>query len=552
MKFFQGLYGTVLVSALMMPAYLHAANVETAINDVTIYARGATVTRTATVEIPAGESEITFLGLPANINGENVQIAVSNKTVRMGQVSYKTRQSRDVQDQEVARLAAEIDALTAKISTVGDDSRVAKLQLTFLESLATGYSKEAWVNSAQGSANVASWQQALNLMQSGSSGAYAKIRKNDLKQIELNKDLNVLQRSLQETRQGSTSSRAVTVTLLANAGVSSEVKLQYYQPSATWYPIYEARLDSDSGELDLSQKAVIQQNSEEDWKNVKVTLSTSQPTAAMAPPSVDSVFLSLQPKRRPQAIFHDAVSDNYLEEVVVTGVKASSKRISQSEPVELAGAPSTEKWTGTYASNFPIAGRISVTNNSSDAETYDLEKYNFPTKLVTQIAPRKSTKAFLAARFTNSEKLPLQGSKMTVFVDGVLIGSTQMPTILPGEEATLPMGQDRRVQIIVSDQGGKGGNSGVISKQRADVTDLIYEITNRRSAESTVEVKDAYPVSRDKAIKIQIDKKATEPDEKDFEDKAGVIVWRKVLQPSETWKINQAYKVSYPAKRTIR
>ena len=127
-----------------------------------------------------------------------------------------------------------------------------------------------------------------------------------------------------------------------------------------------------------------------------------------------------------------------------------------------------------------------------------------------------------------------------------------MPTILPGEEATLPMGQDRRVQIVVSDQGGKGGNSGVISKQRSDVTDLIYEITNRRSAESTVEVKDAYPVSRDKAIKVQIDKKATEPDEKDFEDKAGVVVWRKVLQPSETWKINQAYKVSYPSKRIIR
>ena len=215
MKLIQALYSLAFATILMLPVYAQAASVETSISDVTIYSRGATVTRTATVEIPAGESEVTFLGLPANINGENVQIAVSNKTVRMGQVSYKTRQSRDVQDQEVARLEAEINALTAKISTVGDDSRVAKLQLTFLESLATGYSKEAWVNSAQGSANVGSWQQALNLMQSGSSDAYAKIRENDLKQIELNKDLNVLERSLQETRQGSKSSRAVTVTLLA-------------------------------------------------------------------------------------------------------------------------------------------------------------------------------------------------------------------------------------------------------------------------------------------------------------------------------------------------
>lgn len=542
----------LLLASLSIPIHSLAANVETSISDVTIYSQGATVTRIATVNLSAGETDVTFLGLPANINGENLQIAVSNKALRMGQVSFKTRQSRDVRDQEVSRLETKIEALKGKIASINDDSKVAKLQLTFLESLATGYSKEAWVNSAQGSANVGSWQQALNLMQSGSTGAYATIRDNQLKAAELNKDLDVLQRSLQETRQGSKSSRSVTVSLSANSDASSEVKLQYYQPNATWYPIYEARLDSDSGELSLSQKAVIQQATEEDWKNVKVTLSTSQPTSAMAAPSVDSIFLSLRPKYQSNSGYLSDSDSLQLEEIVVTANKGPSSKRARSEPVELNGAPSSEKWTGSYASNFPIAGRISVTNNSSDAETYDLEKYNFPTKLVTQVAPRKSTKAFLAARFTNSEKLPLQGNKMTVFVDGVLIGSTRMPTILPGEEATLPMGQDRRVQIVVSDQGGKGGNSGVISKQRSDVTDLIYEITNRRSAETTVEVKDAYPVSRDKAIKVQIDKKATEPDEKDFEDKAGVIVWRKILQPAETWKINQAYKVSYPSKRTVR
>jgi len=539
-----------LAITLSMPLQSQATVVETSIDDVIIYSRGATITRTAMVNVPAGETELTFLGLPSSVNGENLQIAVSEKSVRMGQVSFKTQQSRDVNDQETSLLESKIEELEAQIAGVKDESKVAKLQLTFLESLAKGFSKEAWVNSAQGNANVGSWQQALSLMRSGSSDAYAKVRNNEQKVNELNKDLDVLVRSLQEARESSKASRSVTVSLSANANLNSEVKLQYYQARATWYPIYEARLDSDSGELALSQKAVIQQTSEEDWKNVKVTLSTSQPTAAMAAPSVESIFLSLKPKYQANSAYSRAEE---LEEIVVTSSMGSSSRSrARSEEVELDGAPSSEKWSGTYASNFPIAGRISVTNNSSDAKTYDLEKYSFPTNLVTQIAPRRSTKAFLAARFTNSNKLPLQGNKMTVFVDGVLIGSTRMPTILPGEEASLPMGQDRRVQIIVSDQGGKGGNSGVISKQRSDVTDLIYEITNRRSAETTIEVKDAYPVSRDKAIKVEVNKKATEPDEKNFEDKAGVIVWRKILQPSETWKINQAYKISYPSKRTIR
>lgn len=545
MNLVQRLTMTLLLTLLANNSVVIAASVETSISDVTIYNSGATVTRSATVDLSTGETEVSFLGLPANITGENLQIEVADRAIRMGQVSFKTQQARDVRDKEVRDLEAEIEKVELKLAALSDDSKVAKLQLKFLDSLATGYSKEAWVTAAQANANINSWQQALNLMQSGSSGAYAQIRENQIKAADLEKDLDVLQRSLDETRQGSKSSKSVTVSLTANSDVSSVVKLHYYQANATWYPVYEARLDSDSGELLLSQKAVIQQTTEENWNNVKVTLSTSQPTAAMAAPKVESVFLSLRPKYQPSNVYADS---SVLEEVVVTANKVSSSRRSRDEDVELSGAPSTEKWSGSYASNFPIAGRINVTNNESDAETYDLEKFNFTSKLVTQVVPRRSTKAFLGARFTNTETLPLQGSKMTVFVDGVLIGSTQMPTILPNAEVTLPMGQDRRVEIVVSDQGGQGGKSGVIAKQRNEVTDLIYEITNRRSAETTVEVKDAYPVSRDKAVKIQIDKKSTEPDETNFEDKVGVVVWRKTLKAEEMWKINQSYKVSYPAK----
>jgi len=539
------------LSALIFLAFLSTGGaaaqqtIESDITDVIVYSEGATVTRSATLQLGAGETVINFSGLPADINIENIQIEIANRAVRMGQVSFKTKQSRDIVDQEILSLESEIQALTTKLSILEDSSKVAKLQLKFLESLANGYAKEAWVNAAQANADIGSWQQALNLMQSGSVNAFSNIRENQLKTVEIEKDLDLLKRSLEETRQGTKTSKSVTVSLQANVDVSSVVKLHYYQTAATWYPIYEARLNSDSGELSLIQKAVIQQSTHETWDNVKVTLSTSQPSADLAAPHVESMFLSLQPQYQSRGSYGGGST---LEEIVVTASKSSRGRRSEKQDVELEGSRVNEQWSGSYALNFPIAGRITVTNRNSDLETYDLEKFVFPTKLVTQVVPRQSTQAFLGARFTNSEKLPLQGSKMTVFVDGVLIGSTQMQTILPGAEVTLPMGQDTRVEIIVSDQGGEGGKSGIISKHRTEVTDLVYEITNRRSAETTVEVKDVYPVSRDKAIKILVDKKATKPDEDSVDDKAGVVMWRKTLGASESWKINQSYKVSYPAK----
>ena len=68
---------------------------------------------------------------------------------------------------------------------------------------------------------------------------------------------------------------------------------------------------------------------------------------------------------------------------------------------------------------------------------------------------------------------------------------------------------------------------------------MLFEISNRRGAGTQVEV--------------QISRDATAPDEQGVDDKPGVIVWRKDLQPGETWRITHTYDVSYPAdKRIIR
>ena len=76
--------------------------------------------------------------------------------------------------------------------------------------------------------------------------------------------------------------------------MTTEIRIRYYQADAYWSPVYEARLDSDTGALQLLKQASVRQQTDEDWTNVALTLSTSEPTGDLAAPRLRSQFLDLR------------------------------------------------------------------------------------------------------------------------------------------------------------------------------------------------------------------------------------------------------------------
>ena len=271
---------------------------------------------------------------------------------------------------------------------------------------------------------------------------------------------------------------------------------------------------------------------------MKVTLSTSKPSEELLAPQIGSVLLDLEAE-------YNAYSRDEFPTL------STSKRAAPLEEIIVTASKRAKSWSGAYALSYPIAGRIDIASNTEEIQSYDLEKHSFDATLVTQIVPQASNAAFLTARIVHTGKLPLYGNSLVVYVDGVLMGIGEMPTLQPGAEIDLPMGQDHRIEVSVADQGGEGGASGIVKRRKIEVTDLVFEIVNRRSVATIVEVKDAYPVSRNKAIKVDVANSATKPDEENVDDRVGVVLWRNTLEPGETWKINQNYTISYPANRQL-
>lgn len=514
-----------------------AIDVPSRIESVTVYADGAMVTRVAEINLSPGNNDIRLVGLVSDIEMEGLQVEVSGNDIRIGQIKLSTEQTREAFDVEIQNLRAKIDELTRDMTAIEDSSNAARLRLQFLNGIAEGYAKEAWLEGTRGTADVASWQAALDLLQSGSEDANKLIRDNELRNFELKKDISVLTRQLNALRGGSLAASIVEFSLSTNTTMQAEVRLHYYQEDASWSPRYEARLDSDSGQLRLLQQAEVIQETDEDWRNVELTLSTSEPQGDLIAPELTSQFLDLQEPRslepRMRAMKMEADSFSQFEEIVVTGNRVRAD-------------------VGGFAVSYRVPGRSNITNDSDEPVSIDLAQFEFATTLVTQVVPRESTQAYLAARFVYDESLPLYGSTMTVYVDGAYVGETEMPTALPQAELVLPMGQDRRVEIRALTQGGEKGKQGIINKRKSETTDYLFEIINRRGTTSEVEVFDLYPVARNRAIEVTVPRTATPPDERDIDDQPGLVMWKKTLAAGETWRIQHQYTVTYPARSVLR
>ncbi len=532
-----------LLLGLSMAASALAAPqaVDSRIDAVTVYSSGATVTRTTSVSLNAGETVLRFSGLSSEMDRRRVQVELLGDGVRLGQIKFSDVQQRDAFDTQVRDLQQQIEALEDNIAQINDSNRTAELKLKFLDGIAQGYAKESWFEGARGSADISSWRGALQVLDEGSAEARAAIRENNQRKRSAERDLSQLQREMQQLRGQRKVSTDVLVTVSAATAQDAQIKLHYYQRNAGWAPKYVANLDSDSRRLQLTQKAEVTQNTDEDWNNVALTLTTSEPSGAMQAPEVFSEFLRLRDPMVPMA-----------EDMAASGIRRmAATSVLEEVAVQAAPKGAAQVDVGAYTVTYQVPGRVDVANDRDDEASFDLAEMNFTTELVTRIVPRESAQAFLVAKFIYDEDLPLYANNMLVYVDQVFVGETWLPTALPQDEITLPVGQDRRVEFSVRNQGGRTGESGFIGRRKQELIANLFEITNRRESATLVEVFDRYPTAVDDDIEVTLPREATPPTETDFDDKPGVIVWRKSLGPAETWGINHQYEISYPADKSL-
>src|SRR5258705_97083 len=115
-------------------------------------------------------------------------------------------------------------------------------------------------------------------MQPGGADSYGRIQRIEVKKRDIDKRIAALQGDLGRIRNGAREMRTLTISYTAQK--PGELRAAYQVNNAGWKPQYRAALDSNNSKVELERQAAVVQRTGEDWRGVKLRLSTGQPRAS--------------------------------------------------------------------------------------------------------------------------------------------------------------------------------------------------------------------------------------------------------------------------------
>lgn len=272
--------GLVLLLPVMAHAQERTETITSTIDHVTVFQRGAQVTRTATVALPAGRTQLVFTDLTTTLDPSSIQLDGDGAFTLLS-VVHRTR-TLDVPLPE-----AEAEALLVRRDMLQDS-------LDYVQMLGTVYAEE---ESLLGENKTLGGTDGLEVAQLRDAATYFRERMTDLKtkqlalrrtRRDLEAQINIVEQQLAELRSDAEQEAIgeVVATVTAASATRSTFTLRYVVPDAGWFAAYDVRVDDVAAPLRLAYKANVQQTTGKDWENVRLTLSTGDPAYSASKPTL--------------------------------------------------------------------------------------------------------------------------------------------------------------------------------------------------------------------------------------------------------------------------
>ena len=537
----------VLLAAFGAPAAAQQAS--HTITDVTVFPDRAAVTRTIEVGLVEGANEVTVIDLPLALLPESVRVDGSAApAVRLGAVEVRHRygQRRDVDAER--RLQDEIEALHDRRSALDDEIRAAQAQLDFIDALRRDAPEVANDKREDGIIDPTIWEKAWSTVSTGTADALRRIREAQQAQRAIDRELEAKQREQALVASGSSQgSVEVAIKLEAESAGRATLALTYQVPNASWNPLYEARLDSETGEILLTQAGEVRQHTGEDWTDVTLTLSTARPALGALVPELEPWFIRVG-EPIDHLVEEGGVGGAYqrkneASDLAATGSgTAPAATPAPDQPIDRGAAA----FAGSeFAAEYRIAGRGNVPADGS-SHRFTIADRKLASTLSVVATPRLAPVGYLIATARHEGEEPLLPGAVSVFRDGSYVGLAHLKLTAPGEEVKLSFGADDKVKIeyrLVSDGESQ---EGLISTDRRVERQYLTKVANHHARALEITMFDQLPVSQDERIEVELLRSTTKPTLTDVEDRKGVLAWRYLYQPNEEREIRFGYAVTAP------
>jgi uncharacterized protein (TIGR02231 family) len=478
-------------------------DVESRIDAVTLYLGRASVTRLAELNVTPGAYALRFDALPAGIQPHTLQARGIGPAKVIG-VEFEQQAVAESAAPRLVDLDRRIEETRVKLAHLREQQQLNASQAVLVDRISVRVGDDASRDGGTDKLDLEALRRQIAFVAEQRETLMTTREQLERQGKELDGQLRVLQAQRDAVAGPDQVSRAAVVTVAVTAASPVTVELTYLVGGATWEPSYNVRAAADGGGASIEYNAVLQQRSGEDWTNVRLTLSTAQPTLAANPPELQPWFVDvLKPRRTAPA--SEGLSSNKYDMAVPVASPQRADRNNRAfvddqdrawkDAVVSGGGPSV---------TFLLPRTVTVKSDDQKRQSTRIAAIDTPARFIHVAVPALTEAVYLRGELTNAGDHQLLPGAASIFVGQDYIGPTTMPSVVPRGTFDVHFGIDQAVRATRQLVSKKTSKTGLFNGGVRAAYDYRLSIDNGTGKAIDVELWDRKPVSQSDRIKADV------------------------------------------------
>lgn len=551
----------VLILALALLSANETINAQTTelVQEVTspvhsaiIYLIGAEVSHTKAVPLNAGRNKIVFTGLSPKLNSKSIQVSTTGDVSILAisdQINYMAGQKESTR---IKQLKDSVILLNDAVIQINNDKDAYVIEKNMM------LKNESIGGNDKGVA-VAELKLAADLYRSRIKEINSEIYKLDKKAEGFNQSLSKINQQLIELNAKNNQPTAeISILLNSSIKTSCTIDLKYIVGDAGWAPSYDLRGEDINQPIELKYRAKVFNNTGVDWNDIKIKLSTADPSQSAAKPQLNTWNLDYYSNNyKSQAAKYSNSSQNnapaqmqqsegYFQNGLSTygwdgnSITTAKQTLSVAKPIEFEEIQVSE-----LSAEFDIKISYSI---PSDSKPYivDVTDYKLPATYQHFSVPKVDHDAFLLARITGWEDLDLVEGPANVYYGGTYVGQSYIYTRSVDDTLDLSLGRDNKV-LVTRSKVKEYCSKKLLGSNTKETFAYEMVVKNNRKTPVQIDIEDQLPISTQSDITVE----SIEISKAQYDPKTGKLTWTYTLQPGDIKKIALSFSVKYPKNSTI-
>jgi uncharacterized protein (TIGR02231 family) len=508
--------------------------VDSKIKNVTVFLSNAQVTREVKTRIDAGKTNLIVSGLTAQLDPQSIQVTGKGTFVILS-ISHQQNYLSEFNIPKALKSLKDSVAYFQKQLSLGQSQKEIlnkEEQMLMNNQKIGGTAQNLTVTELKAMADF--YRSRLSEIVSSRMKEDEKIKKINDRIAKIQLQINT-----QNELYGRNTSEIV-VSVSAETPTSVDLEVNYIVANAGWQPVYDVRAITTKSPLQLNYKANVFQSTGEDWKNVKLKLSTANPNLGGLKPELYPWYLDF---------YQPILYQNRKEGKAAPAMSRSAEVGAMVEIADEAEATSLSDYVTTIQTSlnteFEIALPYTIAS-SSKPTLVDVQKYDVKADYIYAVAPKLDQDAFLLAKATGWEEYNLLPGEANIFFEGTFVGKTFIDPNNIKDTLSLSLGRDKR--IVVKREKMKDLTSlKLIGGSQKESYSWEISVRNTKTEAIQIIVEDQLPISQNTQIEVTV----LDSGGASFSKDTGRLVWNILLQPNETRKLIYKFEVKYPKDKQV-